>query len=308
MGRGKKFLGIILLLIITILGGCSTEKTVSDTKKSSETVTIKTANTEKAIVKDSKKISKMFAVDATVNIDVKKKTDRFLMYSGGRKIITMLMPCDFYERNEFEIPEVEENEIPSLYKRLLDKPQKIVLNYISNSDKIEEPDKRECRKAVKEVKLHYGTFKTCTTVPIITIKNEIYINTIFDKYISEYLYLHELVHIISNTTNKGSKYEKCFYRASKLNEVITDLIAFNLAKKNKIIAYEDVGYRDYYEPVYYLIAKYDILKAYYYSNYYQKIIEEIGQNEFDLYVLLVENFNDGKSDKAISYSINEFLK
>ena len=61
----------------------------------------------------------MFAVDATVNIDVKKKTDRFLMYSGGRKIITMLMPCDFYERNEFEIPEVEENEIPSLYKRLL---------------------------------------------------------------------------------------------------------------------------------------------------------------------------------------------
>lgn len=307
MKRKNYFLGVILLLVITILGGCSTKEQEVQKEKSN------TIATEKAIVKTAKKIAKTFEVDNTVSFNVEKKSDRFLMYPDGHKNepFTMLIPCNFYERNEFEAPKiVSEQELPESQRKLFNKAQKIALKYIDASNAIKESDKTLCRETLKNVILHNGVFseKEYADCTMITVDKEICINSNLVKHISEYTYLHELIHIISNVTNKSSKYEFTLYRASKLNEAITDIIAVELATENGLSGYEISAYQIYYEPAYYMLSKFDMLKAYYYSEKYEDIISEMGQDNFDSYVLLTDNLADGKCDAAMYYMINEILK
>lgn len=308
MRRGKKFLGIILLLVITILGGCASNDQKVQEEKSDVVAT------EKAIVRMAKKVAKTFEVDNTVNFNVKKKTDRFLMYPDGHESepFTMLIPCNFYERNEFEAPKVvAEKELPASQKQLFEKAQKIVLKYIDASNAIKKYDKKLCKETVENVTFHYGTFseKEYADCAMITVNTEIYINSDLVEYISGCKYLHELVHIISNITNRESKYEFSAYRASKLNEAITDIISVSLAAENELHGYEEVSaYQIYYEPACYMLSKFNMLEAYYYSNKYDNIISAMGQDNFDAYILLMDNLEDGKCGTAMYYMVNEILK
>lgn len=307
MKRKNYLLGVILLLVITILGGCSTKQEVQ--KEKSDAVA-----TEKAIVRMAKMVAKTFEVDKTVNFNIKKKSDRFLMYPDGyvKEPFTMFIPSNFYERNEFEAPKlVAEKELPASQKLLFEKAQKIVLKYIDVSNAIKKYDKKLCKETVENVTFHYGTFseKEYVDCAMITVNTEIYINSDLVEYISGCKYLHELVHIISNITNRESKYEFSAYRASKLNEAITDIISVSLAAENELHGYEEVSaYQIYYEPACYMLSKFNMLEAYYYSNKYDDIISAMGQDNFDAYILLMDNLEDGKCGTSMNYMVNEILK
>lgn len=307
MKRKNYLLGVILLLVITILGGCSTKQQEVQKEKSDAVAT------EKAIVRMAKKVAKTFEADNSINFNVKKKTDRFLMYPDGHESepFTMLIPCNFYERNEFEIPKMfSKRELPASQKKLFKKAQKIVLKYIDASNAIKKSDKKLCKETVENVTFYYGTFseKQYADVAVVTVGSEMYINSKLENYISEYTYLHELPHVVSNITNKGSKYEFSAYRASKLNEAITDIIAVQLAKENGLSGYEVSAYQTYYESAYYMLSKFDMLETYYYSDGYDNIISAIGQNKFDSYILLTDNLSDEKCGTAMYYMVNEILK
>lgn len=307
MKRKNHLLGVILLLVITILGGCSTKQQEVQKEKSDAVAT------EKAIVRMAKKVAKTFEADNSINFNVKKKTDRFLMYPDGHESepFTMLIPCNFYERNEFEIPKMfSKRELPASQKKLFKKAQKIVLKYIEASNKIKKSDKNLCKKVVKNVTFHYGVFseKEYADIAVVTVGSEMYINSKLENYISEYTYLHELPHVVSNITNKGSKYEFSAYRASKLNEAITDILAVQLATENGLSGYKVSAYQTYYEPAYYMLSKFDILEAYYYSEKYDDIISKVGKNNFDAFILLVDNLEDEKCTTPMFYITNEILK
>lgn len=306
MRRGKKFWGIILLLVITILGGC----TSNDQKAQEEKFDV--VATEKAIVRMAKKVAKTFEVDNNINFNVKKKTDKFLMYPDGheKEPFTMLIPCNFYERNEFVAPKyVAEQEVPEAQKKLLEKSISIVLPYVDNSKRIKDADKELCKKTVKNITLHYAKFVgEDSELGLVTVGSKMYINSNLTKYIFEYTYIHELIHVCSNVTNKGSKYEFSSYRASKLNEAITDILAVQLSVENGLSGYEVSAYDIYYEPAYYMLSKFDILEAYYYSDKYDNIISAMGQNNFDAYILLTDNLADGKCGTAMYYIVNEMFK
>ncbi len=305
MKRKNYFLGVILLLVITILGGCSTKEQEVQKEKNA-------VDTENAIVRMAKYVATTFKVDDKANFNVEKKKDRFLMYPDGHESepFTMLIPCNFYERNEFEAPKfVAEQEVPEAQKKLLEKSIAIVSLYVDNSKKIKNSDKELCKNAVKNIKLHYAKFvEEYSELGLVTVGSEMYINSNLTEYISEYTYIHELIHVCSNETNKGSKYEFSAYRASKLNEAITDIIAVELATENSLSGYEVSAYQTYYEPAYYMLSKFDMLGAYYYSDMYESIISEVGQDKFDSYILLTDNLEDGKCGTAMYYIVNEMLK
>jgi len=307
MKRKNCFLGVILMLLITILSGCSTNKQEVQKEKS------RTVATEKSIVRMAKMVAKTFEIDNSVNFNVEKKTDRFLMYPDGHENepFTMFIPCNFYERNEFETPKLtSEQGLPVSQEKFLQKAKEIVLKYIGASKAIKKADKKVCSETVENVKLHYGSFseKEYVDIAIVTVYSEIYINSNLESYISEYTYLHELLHIISNVTNKGSKYEFSAYRSSKLNEAVTDIIAIQLASENGLSGYEVSAYQTYYEPAYYMLSKYNMIEIYYYSDEYEGIISTIGQDKFDAYILLTDNLGDGKCGTAMYYIVNEILK
>lgn len=76
-----------------------------------------------------------------------------------------------------------------------------------------------------------------------------------------------------------------------INEALTDLIAYTLATKNNLDGCQLEGYDSYYILAYPFIAKFDnALECYYYSDEYSNIISEIGQDEFDLYTLISDNY------------------
>lgn len=295
MKKRNYFLGIILLIIAILTGGCTTETN---------------SEIEQTIIEDAQKAVKNFQVEANLKVNVIKRNDnKFLMYPEGYsedEAFTMWIPKNFYKKEKFKVPDVKELELPYKLSKLFEKPRKIAKNYINNSKKIKEEDKKVCLETLEKATLHYCTFsnKEYNDILMITVDSEIYINSKLKDYISEYAYLHELIHIISNVTNKGSMYEYSAYRSSKLNEAITDFIAVKLAKENGLSGYEISSYQTYYEVAYYILAKFDI-QAYFYSDEYQKIISILGEDKFNLYILMVDNLEE--CSEVIYYLINDFL-
>lgn len=295
MKKRKNFLGIILLIVAIFTSGCAVKE---ETK------------VERTILEESRKVVKNFEVETSLKVNVIKKKNKFLMYPEGyseKEAFKMWIPKNFYQKEKFKVPEIKELELPDTLSKLFEKPRKIAQNYINNSSIIKEEDKKVCIEALEKATLHYCTFssKEYNDILMITVDSEIYINSKLRNYVSEYAYLHEIIHIISNITNDGSIYEYSAYRSSKLNETITDLIAVELARENELSGYEISSYQTYYEPIYYVLAKFDMLKAYFYSDEYQKIISIIGEDKFNLYILMVDNLEE--CNEVIYYLINDFL-
>ena len=288
---------IIVTLFCLMITGCS-----NSSKKINATV-------EGELFQESKEAIKSFQLDKSINLNIKKEKDRFIVYPDGREndAFTMLIPSNFYEKAKFEQPRIlNEKKMPKEQQKMLSDAKKVALKYVDNSQIIKKNDKNACKEAIKNVEMVYANFleKDYEDIAMVTVDKVICVNANLEDYFSCYTYLHELIHVISNVTNKGTKYEFSYYRASKLNEAITDLIAVKLAEENGMSGYEVSAYQTYYECVMYIIKEFDMLNTYYYSDGYSKI----EKNSLDLYVLLMENIGDGKCENIIPYLINEVLK
>ena len=288
---------IIITLFCLTITGCS---------NSSEKIK---KNIEANLLQEGREATKSFQLDKSINLNINKEKDRFIVYPKGQEdnAFTMLIPSNFYEKVEFEQPKIsDKKKMPKKQQKMLNKAKEIALKYVDSSQIIKANDKNTCKEAIKNVEVVYANFieKDYKDIAMVTIDKVICVNANLEEYFSSYTYLHELIHVISNVTNKGTEYEFSSYRASKLNETITDLIAVRLAEENGISGYEVSAYQTYYEYTMYIIKKFDMLNTYYYSDGYSKI----EKNSLDLYVLLLENLGDGKCENIIPYLINELLK
>ena len=273
----------------------------------------RTTDVESTILEGSKSVASVFDYKPDIELNIEKETDLFRSYPTGEedKVFQMRIPENFYEDEQFKIPVMtDEVDLPKGLNQKLEKAKEIVVSYIENSEYIKDEDKADCQNAVENVTIHYGrfeddVFKEC---PMLTSDSTIYVSRAFENYLSEYMFIHELIHVASNVTNKGSEYEFSVYRSSKLNEVITDLISVELSTRNEISGYEISAYQDYYEYAFYAIAKFDIIKAYYYSDEYSNIVS----NEFDLYTILMDQLYSGEGEEefrtVIYYIVNEWGK
>lgn len=293
MKKITKHIKVVILLTLLLLTGCSK------------------SNIEQQLEQESLQITKKFETNSNIHLNIEKKPNHFLVYPDEHRNnpFTMFIPNNFYELEKFEIPKIiEEKNLPKKHNEMLINAKNIVLDYIDSSIKIKKNDKQLAKKAIENIILHYGKFteKRYSDIAMVTVETEIYINNTLSNYISEYTYLHELIHIVSNITNKGSKYEYSSYRASNLNEAITDLISSKLAEKNNLSGMNVSAYQIYYEPTNYILEKFDMLEIFFYSEGYDKVISQIGQNELDLYILMMDNFEE--CNEAFPYLINEILK
>lgn len=308
MMRRKKLLVTVLILSFLLVGmGCSSTKQKNDLEERNNLKGV----TDKKIFQDSQEIEKTFEEKNDVNINIVRKMDSFLLYPEGfdeSQAFTMLIPSNWEEESEFEVPEYEESpkKLSKEQEENFKRAKEVAVNYINESDVIK--DKESCRKFVEDTKILNVKFtdEEYCNMAMVTCNNTIYLNENLQEYFCEYMYLHELIHVISNFTNAGTKYEFSSYRASKINEATTDLIALELAKENEIKVEYGSDYGAYYEYAYYLIAKYDFLQTYFYSDGYDSMIRKLGKDKLDVYFLMVNYIED--TQDIICYIINELYK
>lgn len=299
----RKSITVIFVALAILLTGC----------QSGVSNKYRTSDVEEAIMQGSKEVLNSFEVKQDVELVVKKEGNQIISYPVGSedKQCRMFIPENFYDEEEFITPNLsKEGETPKVIQKKLKIAQDIVCSYIDNSKYIKEEDKVSCKEAVQSVKIRYGIFENAELKdsPMLTSGSIIYVSEVFEEYISEYFFIHELIHVASNQTNKGSRYEKSSYRASKLNEAITDLIAIELSQRNGFSGYTISAYQDYYEFAFYVIANFDVMKAYYYSDEYEKITSDM----FDLYTIVLDNlYTDESANEqrtVLYYILNEWQK
>ena len=183
-----------------------------------------------------------------------------------------------YTSSEYELPQVVYQE--------LELAKELARLYVRDSLIIKAQDKEKIYDVIDNLKVHYveiddqeSEFKE--TVPMFTKGIEIFVNdNVMTSVMIDYRsLLHELVHVISNVTNDGTKYENSFYNHNMITEALTEYIT-----KQIIEVYGDgsederiyqVSYDYYIECVSALMGKADIYKAYFYSDYFDEIFTNV---------------------------------
>lgn len=198
-----------------------------------------------------------------------------------------------YERTEYvNCTETElkykpsKHEIPEFIYDELEISQELARQFVRDSLTIKDQDKELAFYVIDNVKLNHVEideqeehFKK--SVPLFTKGTEIFVNDnlMMSAMIDSQSLLHELIHVISNVTNKGSKYENSFYNHNIITEALTEHITKQIVKvygkgleNNRIY---QVSYDYYIECASTLIGKADIYKAYFYSDYFDEIFKSV---------------------------------
>ena len=191
-----------------------------------------------------------------------------------------------------------EKKLPEAANNSLEIAKKLICEYVNSSNIIKSEDKSRICDVIMNVKVHYITFSETDLrtkgAIMITHGTEIYVNdNVPENMYTAHTFAHEMIHVISNITNSGTKYENSYYNASNISEAITELIAqaiiLNSEYKEEFI--NGVSYEKDFEFALALLGRYDILKAYFYSDYYDMIFEDINKDAFDLYYLAITSLN-----------------
>lgn len=200
-----------------------------------------------------------------------------------------------YERKEYiNCAEEELNytlskyEIPQFVYDELSVAKVLATQYVKDSGIIKDEDKTVIYEVIDNVKLNYVEIDELETefkftVPLFTKGIEIFVNDnpMTIGMIDSQTLLHELVHVISNVTNDGSKYENSFYNHNLLTEALTEHITDQIVNVyGKDVENEtlyQVSYDYYIESVSTLIGKADIFKAYFYSDFFDEIFSDVSE-------------------------------
>lgn len=181
------------------------------------------------------------------------------------------------------------------YFKYLDQAKELAKMFVDSSTIIYSEDKDGLKNTIDNVGIHYGKVEDAglnldSVLVMITQDLEIYVVEGYEKYYSVATFLHELIHVISNQTNKGSKYETSFYRFSAINEGLTELIArqilIDAGMENQIA--EDVAYEIYFLYAYSLMNEFDLLLGYFYSDNYDNIFASKNRDWIDIYYMIVD--------------------
>lgn len=174
------------------------------------------------------------------------------------------------------------SDIPIFKTHILSTSQSIVFKYIDNSNILK--DKESIKKFLSGIQVKCSYFK-----------NDTYKNSHFDSK-SNIIYIrpnkvckstviNEYINAISYYTH-GRKLGE--YRYTKLNQIITNLIATGLSRESYHLDY--MAYSPLVYPYINLFGD-KAIKTYFYG--YEDIYKAIPKEEFDFWIAIVDNFDDG---------------
>ena len=188
-----------------------------------------------------------------------------------------------------KVKDVSSNES----KKIFSQSQKLIYDYIESSTIL--TDKTEIKSYISALKLKEAIFTEDIWVGAYFSPedNTIYINKSNVSHICEWMIVHELVHAISYYTH-GCDITKEAYAYDIFNEVLTDMITASL--EPQVDSSIQSGYAMYYDLLYpYMnLLGAESIKAYFYG--YDTVFKKINPDEFDFFVIVIENYGAQNSD------------
>lgn len=278
-----KNLFIIVMSFLVLLTGCS--NAVETDYDSILLKNAKEVNAEFGFSDDSNPFD-----NGTRHFTVSKKSkNEFTIDVNGTEMIVQIPAMT--SNKEFE--PINVTDISSKNAKILKNSQKLVNQYIDASSILK--NKEEIKTYIDNLATKEGIFTDDTGVGAYFsyVDNCIYINRDNSKFICEWMIVHELIHAISYYTHSCS-IEKEEYAFNLFNEVLTDIITSTLNPKiNETIK---SGYAWYYDLLYPYISLFDEDAIYAYFYGYDSIYNQISKEEFELYVIVLENYGAENSD------------
>lgn len=137
----KKIWLIFVTVVLVLMSVCGCSNNIS------------LANIEKEITQNASDTSKMF-IGEKMSLEIDREENSFLLYPKGRRneAFTMLIPCNFEEDEDFDIPDFTDNgELPKECQNKLDKAIDISKQFVAESSLIKEEDKDGCIQYLEEV-------------------------------------------------------------------------------------------------------------------------------------------------------------
>lgn len=191
----------------------------------------------------------------------------------------------------------EISDVTEKHQEVISQSKELVYQYIYSSKVLK--DKDELKEYIDKIafKEAYYTDDENVGAYFSHEENTLYINKYASDAVCEWMIVHELVHAISYYTH-DMEIEKETYAFDLFNEVITDLVTATM--KPKIVNNALSGYSLYYD----LLSPYlnlfgiESIEAYYYG--YDSIYKKIGKDEFDFFVLVIQNY--GAEDTEAFYN------
>lgn len=136
--------------------------------------------------------------------------------------------------------------------------------------------------------------------PALYENKTLYIGKDYIDVVCEWMICHELVHCLSEITNKGIENEP--YAYNLFNEAITDIITFSM--EPKIPDGYISGYTEYYSYIFEYIGCFGekAISAYFYG--YDELWNTVGKTDFDFWVSSFENSN---TNEVALVCVNNFI-
>lgn len=291
MEKLKKIFAVVVLVCFTVLCACSSK--ASDMAVEEHIVELaETSVVPETYYSNFKGSLRLEKKENGSRIELVNKFNGSTLYFIDN-VAKFYNDEDPYKDIEFQ----SSGEIAKKHLKKFEKAKELALIYLSSSKIITEEDKERIREIIEEkVVIHYGEIKkgvnsdSDIATVMLTKGSEIYVNEKCEKMISIHTFLHELIHIISNETNSNSKYENSFYRFSKINEALTDLITQQIlidsGLENQIN--KSVRYILYFNHVFLLMEKVDMLDAYFYSDNFDIIFQKLNKDWLNVYYMVIE--------------------
>jgi len=285
----NKVLIVLLSMMITLITtGCSVKDYDGKILKEAATVT-----TELGF--DSKE-ENPFAT-GTRYFEVTKTEEGYLVdVNGTEKRIQVP------EHHQAAYSPKEIADVTAKHQKIVISSKKLIYQYIDASKILKNKD--DIKKYIDKIAVKEAYYTPDNNVGAFYshADNTLYINKNASDAVSEWMITHELVHAMDFFTH-DMDIDKETYAFNMFNEYITDIItaAMEPSLPNEVYS----GYSFFYDLVYpYInIMGEEAIEAYFYG--YDKVYQKLGKNEFDFFVLVIENYG---LENSIAYYNNLILR
>lgn len=278
-----KNLFIIVMSMLMILTGCS-----NAVEKNYDSITLE--NATKATAESGFNFdSNPFVHESRYFTVTKNSKNEFCVDVNGTEMIIQI-PSD---ASSSEYLPSNVIELSSKYGKIVIKSKEIVYQYIDASTILK--DKEAIKNYIDSLIAKEATFTDDDSVGAYFSYTDdcLYINRDNPEFICEWMIVHELIHAISYYTHNCS-IENEEYAFNLFNEILTDMITSSLTPK--INSKIQSGYSLYYDLLYPYInlVGQSSIEAYFYG--YEIIYEQIKKEEFEFFVIVIENYGAENSD------------
>lgn len=279
MKKIKRFLSLLFALLIFALSAAA----CSGNSTSKYDAKILKAASEVSSALDYNNDAENPFIQGSRYFNVVKKSDGEFFVDVNGTEATVIMTDD----NE-EAPYVP-THVKGLSKnleKLYSQSKDLVYKYIDSSNIL--TNKEALKQYISDLSAKQAIFTDESTVAAYfsSTDNMIYVSKSNLRFVSEWAFVHELVHAISYYTH-GCDISNQPYAYNLFNEIMTDIITMSMSPSNTSTSISR------YTTSYLLLYPYinligtDAISAYFYG--YDKIYENLNKDEFEFFVFTLDN-------------------